>query len=271
MFLDIDYHPCQGAVTYKNGYQTLMASQPLSHWVHGFWQLNVPTGEFCYRSIPDNCVDLVVNQNDPQEIFIVPPFASPLVFELAGPVSYFGIRFRILGHLGFIPVPLGEWNASDQDARTAEVVPSPVLNAVHESFARPMNFNARCQYLTARLLATVQDPDIDPRLARYIRYCHKNTSSNISISDRQCSEFGLSARQLRRLSQLYLGLSPRGFARVQRFQHALHLMKTVRYESAWLDCYYDQPHFIREFKQLSGVTPTEFKTLSVLYNSEQGN
>lgn len=271
MFLDIDYHPCQGSVPHKNGYHTLLASPPLSHWIYGFWQLNVPAGEFCYRSIPDNCVDLIINQYDPQEILIVPPFSSPLVFELTGPVSYFGVRFRILGHLGFIPVPLGEWSESDKGACTAEVVPNSILDAMYESFARPMQFSARCQYLTARLQGAVQDPDIDQRLARYIRYCHKNISSNILISDRKCSEFGLSARQLRRLAQLYLGLSPMEFARVQRFQHAIHLMKSGSHQSAWLDCYYDQPHFIREFKQLSGVTPTDFKNLSVLYNSEQRN
>jgi AraC-like DNA-binding protein len=39
-------------------------------------------------------------------------------------------------------------------------------------------------------------------------------------------------------------------------------------KAAWADCYHDQPHFIREFKHLSGFTPEQFKKLSVLYNKK---
>jgi len=266
--LDIDYHPSQGRVAHKNAYLTFLLSPPLSHWVQSFWQLNVPCGKFYYRSVPDNSVDWIINLNSPEDTFIVTPFSSSIVFELAGPVSYFGVRFRILGHQGLIPTPLGEWGALDANTSTVEVLPNHILHAVYECIGKPLQFGERCRYLTTVLLSAVQYPDIDPRLARYIRYCHQNISSNISLSDDQCSRFGLSARQLRRLTQLHLGLSPREFSRVLRFQHTLQVMNIASYKAAWADHYYDQPHFIREFKRLSGLTPAEFKSLSVLYNSE---
>ena len=268
MPLNIDYHTYQGHVTHNNAYLTFEPQPPLSHWIQCFWQLNVPEGKFCYRSVPDNSVDCIINVNCPEDTFIVTPFLSSIVFKLAGPVSYFGIRFRILGHQGLISTPLGEWSAADDDTKTAEVLPDHVLHAIYECIDKSLQFETRCKYITTILLSTVQYPDIDPRLACYIRYCSQNIASNISLSDKQCSEFGLSARQLRRLTQLYLGLSPRGFARVLRFQNTLQAMNSASNKSAWADHYYDQPHFIREFKNLSGLTPTEFKSLSVLYNSE---
>jgi AraC-like DNA-binding protein len=268
MLLDIDYYPRQGHVAYENAYLTFLPSPPLSHWVHSFWQLNVPAGKFYYRSVPDNSVDWIINLNCPEDNFIVTPFCSSIVFELTGPVSYFGVRFRILGHQGLILTPLGEWGAVDDETKTAEVLPSHLLHAVYESIGKSLQFNERCKYLSTTLLSTVKYPDIDSRLASYIRYCYKNITSNISLSDKQCSEFGVSARQLRRLTQLHLGLTPRDFARVLRFQHTLQVMSAASYKAAWADHYYDQPHYIREFKRLSGLTPTEFKSLSVLYNSE---
>jgi len=262
----IDFNPVQGHVAQNNAYQNCLPSAPLSHWVQSFWQLNVPSGEYGYRSMPDNCVDLIINVQNPQDIFMVSPFSSSTVFEMVGPVAYFGIRFRVLGHQGLIAAPLGEWSADD--VPVSDLLSSQVLHKIYECFEKPLPFNIRCKKLGTMLLGTLAYPRVDTRLARYIRFCHKNTASNIRISEKQCGDFGLSSRQLRRLSQQYLGLSPRELARVFRFQSMLKTMNTGHVKTAWADHYHDQSHFIREFKSLSGFTPNQFKRLSVLYNKD---
>lgn len=267
MLLDINYHPCQGRVEQRDAYQTFLPPSPLSHWVQCFWQLNVPDGRFCYRSMPDNSVDWIINLNSPEENFIITPFSSSVVYELTGPVSFFGIRFRILGHQGLISIPLGEWGSVADDAGATEVLPDHVLYAVYEAIKKSRQFSERCKSFTNILTRTVKTPSIDSRLARYIRYCHNNITSNISLSDKQCSEFGLSARQLRRLTQLHLGLTPRDFSKTFRFQHMLKTLEMTGDHIAWAGHYYDQSHYIREFKSLSGLTPTEFKKLSALYKA----
>jgi AraC-like DNA-binding protein len=270
MFSDLNYHPIQGYVAYKNAYLTLAPPPPLSHWVESFWQLNVPTGKFSYRSMPDNSVDFIFNLNCPEDVIIVTPFSSSIIFEMAGPVSYFGIRFHILGHQGLINTPLGEWSVADGETKTVEVLSEQLLDALYECSRIPNQFSTRCKHVTALLLSTVKYPDIDRRLTRYIRYCGQNISNGICLSDKQCSEFGLSARQLRRLAQLHLGLSPGEFARVMRFQHTLQVMNTANNKAVWANYYYDQPHFIREFKRFSGLTPTELlmvNTNSYLINA----
>jgi len=265
MELKIDFNPLQGHVDSEYGYKVFLPPAPVNRWVQSFWQLSVPSGGFSYHSIPDNSVDWIINTNRFEDSFIVPPFLSPTLFEMTEPASYFGIRFRLLGHQALISTPLGEWGLGDA-VNSSDILPSHVIQAVFESIKNAERFRDRCNNVSIILLSIAKYSKIDPRLARYIRYYCENVASNINLSDKQCSEFGLSGRQLRRLSQLYLGLRPRDFARVLRFQKTVKSLSMGNNKTVWADHYYDQPHYIREFKRLSGLTPAKFVNSSVLYN-----
>ncbi len=77
---------------------------------------------------------------------------------------------------------------------------------------------------------------------------------------------GYSHRQFIRLFSQAVGLPPKLYGRVQRFQKALQLMQhapctgpsslaLVAMEAG----YSDQPHFNREFREFSGVTPEQYR------------
>ncbi len=268
MPINIDYYPCQGLIKDSSAYLFFKPTYPLNSWVQEFWQLNIPDGKYFYRSVPDNCVDIIINLTDPEETFIVTPFSSRKTFEMEGPVSYFGIRFQTLGHQGVISTPIGFWNNNENIIDAKDILTKRMLSVLSTGSYKPMPFQSRCKYFSTILLGVLQDYEIDPRLLRYIAYCHQNIGSSINLSDKQCSEFGLSARHLRRLTSQYLGLSPREFAKVLRFQQTLRIMQKEKYSSDWGRRYYDQSHFIRDFKKMSGVTPNEFQNLSVLYNTD---
>ena len=73
---------------------------------------------------------------------------------------------------------------------------------------------------------------------------------------------GLSSRRLIDLFLQQTGLTPKAFQRVRRFQRALQGLYTG-YEEDWaslaLGCgYYDQAHFIHDFRDFSGMTPSEY-------------
>lgn len=65
-----------------------------------------------------------------------------------------------------------------------------------------------------------------------------------------------SDRHQRRLFQKLTLLSPILFKRVARFRSAFQTM--VREQKIHWEGYYDQAHFIRDFKQFTGLTPGEF-------------
>ena len=70
----------------------------------------------------------------------------------------------------------------------------------------------------------------------------------------------LSVRQFERQFERELGMPPKRFARIARFQFALDA-KLVDPGRSWLDVahgagYYDQMHLVRDFHSLSGASPT---------------
>lgn len=75
-------------------------------------------------------------------------------------------------------------------------------------------------------------------------------------------ELGVSERHLRRVFREIVGLSPKEFARLTRFQRALRAAR--RDERAnWASIatfagYYDQAHLIAEFRAIAGATPRAF-------------
>lgn len=71
---------------------------------------------------------------------------------------------------------------------------------------------------------------------------------------------GLSARRFTRLFTLEVGLTPKVYSRVRRFQRVLQTMNGP--VSDWAELaqrcgYFDQSHLIRECRAISGFTPTE--------------
>lgn len=72
----------------------------------------------------------------------------------------------------------------------------------------------------------------------------------------ECSE-----RQLERLFKKFIGLSPKYYARIIRFNYIFQLLNSGT--TSWADLvyqsgYYDQSHFIRNFKAFTGEDPSAY-------------
>ena len=72
---------------------------------------------------------------------------------------------------------------------------------------------------------------------------------------------GLSPRQLRRIFNFYIGTTAKSFSNVVRFQHILNAKpskQSLKENKLYFDVgFFDQAHFIKNFKTFYGVTPSE--------------
>jgi AraC-like DNA-binding protein len=73
------------------------------------------------------------------------------------------------------------------------------------------------------------------------------------------SRYGISSRYLQKLFLQYTGLTPKLYHKINRFQKSLVLVskKNMPLTSIAYDCgYFDQSHFIRDFKSFTGFLPS---------------
>jgi AraC-like DNA-binding protein len=77
--------------------------------------------------------------------------------------------------------------------------------------------------------------------------------------DEAAARAGLERRTAERLFQRHVGLPPKRLQRILRVHAVLRLVhRGVGFAAAAVDAgYYDQPHFLRDFRDLAGVSPGE--------------
>ncbi|MGY0037518.1 helix-turn-helix domain-containing protein [Pedobacter sp. NJ-S-72] len=75
------------------------------------------------------------------------------------------------------------------------------------------------------------------------------------------SRYGVSSRYLQKIFLNYSGLGPNLFSKIARFQKSVHLvankdssLTTIAHQCG----YFDQSHFIKDFKFFTGSTPSRF-------------
>lgn len=173
-----------------------------------------------------------------------------------GPVGLVSVRFRPWGAYDFFSLPVSE--LADQQI-AAEHLWGDAARELEERLAEAPGDRERLalveEFLLARL-RTHQKADVEP-LVRAVW----QGRGQVSIA-RLRRHVGFSERRLQRTFASALGTTPKGFSRLSRFLHACSLLRRgsePTLTGVGLACgYYDQPHFIADFKAFSGLTPRAF-------------
>ncbi|WP_342749507.1 helix-turn-helix domain-containing protein [Taibaiella chishuiensis] len=138
-----------------------------------------------------------------------------------------------------------------------------VKNSLAEKLSEAITLHDKIAILNAFFIARIgagQDSE-QAKIAQVVKKIH-STNEDLSLSSIPAM-LRISERSLERLMKRYVGVSPKLYQRIGRFQNTLtHLYNnpTDRLTRlAYAHAYSDQSHYIREFKQFAGMSPGAFR------------
>jgi AraC-like DNA-binding protein len=184
------------------------------------------------------------------------------VIETSQQERVIGIQFRAGGAFPFLAMPASEvanatYSLDDIWPGHAASIRDALMNACDV----PSMFSILERALRSRLKdASPLHPAIAFSIGRLAR-----AGDSVRVRD-VADRVGLSSRRFMELFREQTGLTPKSFQRVRRFQQVLRTLH-ARSEENWAtvayNCgYYDQAHFIHDFRLFSGLTPGEYVAIA---------
>lgn len=240
-------------------YEEMKADLTLSPYVHCYWQLKTSSERsmpFMYRVVSDGCIDILFEQSQSQKPYVTGFSSKYIEYDLGQSFDYLGIRLLPTGFAALFEIPAD--SLVDQFVELEQVVPSLAksMASVFKDRQGLIQAKAIFDQLFNRFIAERSSPpEVDPRLLAAMEAILE-ARGNINLQE---LDVGVSDRQLRRLFAYYFGKSPKAFAKIIRFQNILNAKpsaQSLKESKIFYDeGYYDQAHFIKEFKAFYGVTP----------------
>jgi len=166
------------------------------------------------------------------------------------------VNFTALGARLFFNRPLGDFTNRTVDlADVLESSADQLIDRLHDAESWKRRFHILDQEIASRMAAARRPAD--PVVWAWKELVA--TGGRARIHD-LVREVGWSERHFATRFRSEIGLSPKAFARVLRFARAVRLL-TNGIAPSLADIaptcgYYDQAHFIRDFRAFAGTTPT---------------
>jgi len=224
-----------------------------------------------HRVVPDGCIDILVEFDlSPGETGgrVVPAFADrtsvvgtmsrPLIVTPGPAACFLGVRFKPGKAMGFLGASAGE--LTDQSIPLTQFW-GRESGCLEAQLTERHDIGTKLALLETTLLGKLErKKDEDPYVEALVGMILGRRGA---VSIGALSQFaGISRQHVARKFDRHVGISPKLFCRIMRFQE---LMRTIRLgsDTDWATTalelgYYDQAHMISEFKEFSGLTPTLF-------------
>ncbi len=248
---------------------------PLSEFVELLWLYE---GYDCAhekeRLLPDGTVELVINLREdripiydprnPEHFYNIPgcvvsgPRSEFFVIDTANSASTVGVHFKPGGAFPFFRVPPSELT---NQSIGLECLWGSASVRLRERLLRAPTPQQKFIVLERTLLEQLAKPlERHPAVGFALQQFR---GAQLSPSMAEMADLaGFSQRRFIQLFSDQVGLTPKLFCRVSRFQRVIrtaHPLDNISWARVALDCgYYDQPHFNHDFHEFAGITPMQY-------------
>lgn len=254
-------------------YKTYQPNPGLLNYVRCYWTLEAPKEKVPekQRIVPDGCMEMIFHYGDfykqyipdgntvlQPRCFVFGQVTQPLEIEPTGETGIFAVRFLPEGFAAFATLPVG-----DMENRA---VPLQELFAeegidLEKEILNTLNTEERILSVERFLLRKLITPEYVDQIVRSSVAEIILLKGRLSVGELS-GNLKINRRQLERKFSLAVGLSPKQLSKIIRLQSALKAMADPGFASltnvAYQGAYYDQAHFIKDFKEFTGMSPGKF-------------
>jgi AraC-like DNA-binding protein len=248
-------------------YKEYKPIEALSNHVKCIWVLeNARYDDAVNVVFPDGCMELIFHFGPPfkrisnhqqqvqEKSILVGQLNKPLHLQATGSADIIGVRFHPWGLYPLVNMPLQHITNGEMPIRHIWG------NDAHELEEKiyQLDKEAAMDEIQQFLFKQANHPSYQIEMLKKVITRLKGQQGNVKI-DELAEMSNLSVRQFTRNFTLLVGLPPKVFAGIIRFQSFFsqcNQQPEVNLGELALQCgYYDQAHFIREFKQYAGMSP----------------
>ena len=245
----------------------------LTEFVKRYWTLDGEKENIPLKNtiVPDGTMKLIFHYGDTYKhhahdgkvtilpkCFLIGQLTKPYVIEAIGVTGSFVVQFKPNGFLPFTTIPIKEMenkaiSLNKLFGEEGIKLGNHILNAKTTS--------ERIEIVENFLLKKIADrKTIDNVVNSTVETIFK-TNGQFSVNEFSKSN-NVNRRHLARKFSSTIGLSPKQLAKTIRIQSTLKTLLNQEITSltdlAYQNEYFDQAHFIKEFKEFTGLTPKEF-------------
>jgi AraC-like DNA-binding protein len=251
-------------------------SPPLSGLVDYLWHLSDAPGHARERIVPSGTIELVINlQEDEFRIYssagtgegchrfrgaiVSGCYGAPFGIDTREHASIIGVHFRPGGAAGLVGAPPGD--LADLHVGLEQLWGNRA-SELRERLHAASDLETRFEILERCLIARV--PAARSRRPAVMAALSGLDQPGVEVGE-VANEVGVSRRRLIEIFTEDVGMTPKRYARVRRFQRALALAMGSA-SPAWtevaLECgYFDQAHLCRDWGEFTGFPPGAFQAL----------
>lgn len=256
-------------------YREYYPSNKLRNIIACFWTISFEPKTIMHERdvvLPDGCTDLLINSGPyftridlhTQEAFQVKDYAligqrkNAIEVSPTAETTFFAIRFTPFGLRSVIPHASSELTGKMFDER---VFLKRLVDPIQMILEKKNGFQEKLQQIELVLENKLEaGATINPIIKKATReILHAHGFFNVNSF---CLKYGIHKSTLEKNFQSQVGLTPKEFASIVRFNYAHAQLRTGKYENFThlaLDCgYYDQSHMIKDFKRFSNSAPFKF-------------